>query len=107
MFNLTRDERKVILFLLSLALIGLSLSFWNKRALGTAKTFTFNREILKLDLNSAGQEALLEIPGIGLTLAGRILDYRRENGCFRDKEELKTIKGITQYRYEKIEQYFR
>jgi len=107
MFNLTSDERKVLFFLVFLALIGLGISFGSKKILKVNRALALSQDIFKLDLNKADQERLLEIPGIGARLAGRILDYRREKGGFRDKEELKNIRGITQYRYEKIEKYFR
>lgn len=107
MLNLTSDERKVILFLVSLALLGVGISFGSKKIPRLSHALALGQDIFKLDLNQVDKERLLEIPGIGVKLAERILEYRRENGHFRNKEELQNIRGITQFRYEKLKQYFR
>lgn len=55
------------------------------------------REFLRLaavNLNTADRDALMEIPGIGEVLSGRIIAYREENGAFATLEELDKVKGI-------------
>lgn len=47
-----------------------------------------------IDINSAGLEELCALPGIGQSLARRILDYRRLNGPFERPEELINVDGI-------------
>ena len=49
-----------------------------------------------LDLNAAGAEALTALPGIGETLARRIVDYREEHGPFGAVEDLTKVPGIGQ-----------
>lgn len=58
-----------------------------------------------IDLNTASLRELMVLPGIGVTIAQRILDYRAANGGFRSMEELKTIKGISQALFESIADY--
>ena len=42
-----------------------------------------------------GQEfQLIDLPGIGETLADRLLEYRAQNGPFTDWEELTRVQGI-------------
>lgn len=48
----------------------------------------------KLNLNTATAPELEALPGIGPTLAQRILDYRRVYGPFREVEDLKQVSGI-------------
>ncbi len=48
----------------------------------------------QIDLNQADRAELLQLPGVGESLAGRILDYREEHGGFRDVEELRRVQGI-------------
>lgn len=45
-------------------------------------------------LNQAGKEKLTEIEGIGPVLAGRILNYREENGPLESLSELAKVDGI-------------
>jgi len=47
-----------------------------------------------LDLNRADREALARLPGIGPTLASRIVADRDRRGPFGDPEELMRVSGI-------------
>ena len=47
-----------------------------------------------VDINIATLDELITLPGIGETLAQRILDYRHEHGCFSAPEELLNVSGI-------------
>ena len=48
----------------------------------------------RIDLNSATMEQLVLLPGIGETLASRIIEYRETVGPFRQTEDLLKVKGI-------------
>ena len=48
----------------------------------------------KVDINSADEEMLTTLPGVGPKTATRIYDYRKANGPFRSVEDLLNIKGI-------------
>lgn len=48
----------------------------------------------KTDINKASTEELAGLPGIGDVLAGRIIDYREENGEFENIENIMDISGI-------------
>lgn len=106
MFNLTRQERQVILFLASLALLGLGVDFLNKINSQNEFLFRLNEGIGKINLNSADKETLMTVKGVGEKLAGRIIGYRAEHAGFNDIEELKSIKGINNSVYEKIKDSF-
>jgi competence protein ComEA len=47
-----------------------------------------------IDLNRAERAELLQLPGVGPSLAGRIEEYRREHGGFRSVEELRQVHGV-------------
>lgn len=52
-----------------------------------------------VDLNSADQAALETLPGIGPSLAGRILEWREEHGRFVSVEDLLDVSGIGDGRF--------
>jgi len=58
-----------------------------------------------VDLNSADAETLASLPGIGETLAKRIVRYREETGGFTSPEEVRDVYGISDSIYETIRPY--
>jgi competence protein ComEA len=53
-------------------------------------------------INDMSEDELMDINGIGEVLAKRIVDYKDENGDFKEVDELMKIKGIGQKKLEKI-----
>ena len=58
-----------------------------------------------LDINRATAAQLEALPGIGPALAGRIVDYREENGGFLSVEELLNVEGIGPKKLEGMLEY--
>jgi competence protein ComEA len=56
----------------------------------------------KVNINRAEMWLLEALPGIGETLAQRIIDYRQQNGPFRNIKELTKVAGIGTAKYEQI-----
>ena len=56
----------------------------------------------KINLNRAEVWLLKALPGIGETLAQRIVDYRHQNGPFQNINELIKVEGIGTATYEQI-----
>jgi len=48
----------------------------------------------KVSMNSASQQQLETLPGVGPALAQRIIEYRTANGSFRSVDELDEVSGI-------------
>jgi competence protein ComEA len=57
---------------------------------------------LRVDLNSADAEQLEQLPGIGETVAKRIIEYREQNGPFTKSEELMNVRGIGEKTFLKL-----
>ena len=66
---------------------------------GSSKSTTINE---KVNINTATQEELDTLPGIGPSIASKIIDYREQNGKFNSIEEIKEVSGIGDAKYEKI-----
>lgn len=52
------------------------------------------QEIVPVNINTATEEELIAVEGIGPALAQRIVTYREEHGSFASIEELDNVKGI-------------
>ena len=48
----------------------------------------------KIDINTASETELTDLPGIGPALSRRIAEYREENGPFESVEGLLAVRGI-------------
>lgn len=55
-----------------------------------------------ININAALLDELASLPGIGLILGQRIIDYRAEHGPFEQIEDIMKVSGIKQSIYEKI-----
>lgn len=59
----------------------------------------------KININNASIDNLCKIPGVGETLAKRIVDYREQNGKFKNIEDLRNVSGIGEKKFESIKEY--
>ena len=55
-----------------------------------------------IDINNAGVEELMLLPGIGEVKAKAIIEYRESYGGFKALEEIMEVKGIGQSTFDKI-----
>jgi competence protein ComEA len=60
-----------------------------------------------VDLNRAGVDELVAVPGIGPATAQKIVEFREANGPFQRVEDLLKIKGIGEKSFEKLRPYFK
>ena len=56
----------------------------------------------RVNINTAGKEELMTLPGIGENKAEAIIAYREAQGKFQSSEELMNIRGIKEGVYNKI-----
>lgn len=58
-----------------------------------------------LNINKATKQDLQNLPGIGVSLASKIIEYREENGKFANIEDIKNVNGIGESKYENIKEH--
>lgn len=59
----------------------------------------------KVNLNTAGLEELMGLPGIGEAKARAILDYRKTQGAFASVEDVMQVSGIGPAVFEKLREW--
>ena len=60
-----------------------------------------------VNVNSADAALLAQVPGIGPTIATRIIDVRTHDGAFATYDELLDVAGMTQARLDRAQPYLR
>ena len=56
----------------------------------------------RININTANEKELQELPGIGPAMSARIVEYREANGNFKKIEDIKKIRGIGNAKFEKL-----
>lgn len=106
MFNLTPEEKKVVLFLLGLAFCGLALNNLGKANCHIGKIVYPQVQLARINLNKVSFEELIRFKCVSAKLAQAIVGYRNLHKEFASLEELKEVKGIGNQRYEKLKDIF-
>ncbi len=125
--SLTPTERRVLLFLAGTLIAGAAIRYyqeafppeWKFDYRAADSSFAaFQQRIAadtaarapvldgqSLNINTASITELLSLPGIGRTLAERIVQHREHKGRFRAAEDLQNVKGINRKKFEKLKPY--
>ena len=99
--NLTNFEKSILIFLAISLVLGLSLKLAHVKHQEPVK------KNVKVNINEAGIDELLEIPGVGPRTAKNIVEYRKEHGKFRSIEEIRHVKGIGKSKFKRIKDYIK
>ena len=120
-----KKQRIPVLLILTIAFAAFTLGFYTGRngraetvtlsipaSMQTVPTATMETEpeetlpeptiVFPIDINTAGQEEFMALPGIGEVLANRILAWREEQGEFSRVEDILNVEGIGKGKFEKI-----
>jgi competence ComEA-like helix-hairpin-helix protein len=66
-----------------------------------------NQNVPLLSINHASREELEKLPGIGPSLAARIVAHRERHGPFRRTEHLLVVRGISDRRFREIRTFIK
>lgn len=115
MFDLTAQEKKVLIALGAFAVIGLGVLCYrtyfarpklrvihseDKSAAADYEKIIKGRN--SVNINTADAQKIETLPGIGPKLAGDIIAYRTEHGPFLLREDLLKVKGIGRNKFDGI-----
>jgi competence protein ComEA len=56
----------------------------------------------QVNINTATQSELESLPGIGPSLAKKIMDFRQKNGPFKSTQDLMAVQGIGEKKFEQL-----
>lgn len=119
MLNLTKEEKIVLLFLITCFITGILISYLkqghllgfitseNKSGQATVSENIERRmkQLKTVNINTASEEELTFLPGIGTSTAEKIILYRKEHGFFNSLNNLKAVKGIGDKKVEKLKEF--
>ncbi|KXZ40116.1 competence protein ComEA [Alkalithermobacter thermoalcaliphilus JW-YL-7 = DSM 7308] len=63
-----------------------------------------NNNSNKININTASEAQLKTLPGVGDSIAKKIVSYREENSGFKSIEEIKNVSGIGDKKFEEIKE---
>lgn len=61
----------------------------------------------KIDINTATEQQLTLLPGVGETTAKRIIEYRTEHNGFAAIEDIMNVSGIGEKKFEQMKPYIK
>ena len=103
MFYLTPQERKFICLIMIVFIMGASVQLLLRRDIAPMRWARSVRHF-KININTARADQLQMLPGVGATLASRIIDYREQNGFFKSLEDIQDVDGLTAKRFGRIKE---
>jgi competence ComEA-like helix-hairpin-helix protein len=103
MFYFTPQERKFIALVIIIFIAGASVQLLLRRDIAPVRWFKSVRQF-KININTARAEQFQILPGIGASLARRMVEYRQEHGLFKSLEDLQNVDGLTAKRFMHIKE---
>lgn len=97
----------VIVVLIAVLVILNIINYVGRENLKRNYIFFVEEGISQVSINNASVTELMMLPGIGPTLANRIIEHRTKNGGFKNLNELKKVKGVGDKLFEKILAYIK
>ena len=115
--HFTSEEKKILIFIVVIIITGSLIEYISFPLLPEIKpeesesnrpvsdeidSGAVSHPVSRVDINSANAEQLIALPGIGPSIAGRIINTRIETGGFSSVEDLLKVKGIGEKKLTKL-----
>ena len=82
-------------------------TYITKEDVTSSNNTNLNNKISKININTATQEELETLPGIGPSIATKIINFRKENGKFKKIVDIKNVNGIGESKFNKIKEFIK
>ncbi|MDD5217031.1 MAG: ComEA family DNA-binding protein [Candidatus Omnitrophica bacterium] len=103
MMILLRHRLWGIVLAVSFLMTGMSLAFVERLdAAPNVSAEVQSTALSVVNINKAGSEELQTIRGVGPRIAERIIQYRDQNGPFKNPEDLAKVRGVGSAKLQKI-----
>lgn len=109
LLRLRDDDQRTVFGLILILLLGVVIWLMGSETAGQNihcdKSLPERELRFLVDLNNARKHEVLQLPGIGDTLADRIIEYREHVGPFNNAADLENIQGIGPKKRASVEPY--
>ena len=105
--KLTKHEKNLVLLTVLFVLLSVLCFAMQKNTITEVRHTEAKAVQYFIDINIADAEEFSTLPGIGPSLANRIIEYRNKNGDFKSINELAKVSGIGKSTIEKIKDYIK
>jgi competence protein ComEA len=102
---LRSNQRSILLTCFLIAVMTACVKMPRRAALNgdrVTRAAATHQNVAPISINRASREELERLPGIGPSLAARIVEQRERHGPFRRVEHLLIVRGISERRFREI-----
>lgn len=76
-----------------------------EEVISESASYEANGRNIKVNINKANEEKLKTLPGVGESMAKKIIEYREKNGKFSNVEDIKKVNGIGESKYNNLKEF--
>ncbi len=104
---MSKKELIILTVLICVLVLLNTVNYLRREHLKQSNTALVEKMSIRISINDADVDELVSLPGIGPSIAHRIVEYRAMNGEFKKLEDVKKVKGIGEKLFRRISLYIK